>query len=50
MPVTTWWSAPRGAAQWVIVADEGSDAGRLYRAAGFTPGPRAYGYHAAIWR
>lgn len=36
--------------QWVIVADDGSDAGRLYRAAGFTPGHRAYGYHAASWR
>lgn len=50
LAVAAQWAADRGAAQWVIVADDGSDAGRLYRAAGFTPGPPAYGYHAASWR
>lgn len=31
------WAASRGARRWVIVAEPGSDAERLYRAAGFSP-------------
>jgi GNAT superfamily N-acetyltransferase len=31
------WAADRGARRWVIVADAGSDAGRLYRSRGFEP-------------
>ena len=35
--VAAQWSAGRGCARWVIVAERGSAAGRLYRAAGFAP-------------
>lgn len=35
--VAAQWAAERGARRWVIVADAGSDAGRLYRSRGFRP-------------
>jgi GNAT superfamily N-acetyltransferase len=38
------WAAERGARRWVIVADAGSDAARLYRSRGF--GPAASGARA----
>jgi GNAT superfamily N-acetyltransferase len=38
--VAAAWARDRGARTWVIVADDGSDAGRLYRAHGFTPATR----------
>jgi GNAT superfamily N-acetyltransferase len=34
------WARDRGARAWVIVADDGSDAARLYRARGFVPADR----------
>ncbi|WP_183408144.1 GNAT family N-acetyltransferase [Nocardioides pocheonensis] len=34
------WAAEHGAHRWVIVADDGSDAARLYRARGFQPAGR----------
>jgi GNAT superfamily N-acetyltransferase len=43
--VAARWAAERGARTWVIVAEEGSDADRLYRSRGFEPrdrGARAY--------
>jgi GNAT superfamily N-acetyltransferase len=38
--VAARWAADRGARSWVIVADDGSDAARLYRSRGFTPADR----------
>jgi GNAT superfamily N-acetyltransferase len=35
--VAAEWAADHGARRWVIVADAGSDAGRLYRSRGFQP-------------
>jgi len=35
--VAAAWAAERGAQRWVIVADDGSEADRLYRSRGFTP-------------
>jgi len=35
--VAAAWAAERGARAWVIVADDGSDASRLYRRRGFEP-------------
>jgi GNAT superfamily N-acetyltransferase len=35
--VAAQWAADRGARRWVIVADAGSDAARLYRSRGFEP-------------
>jgi GNAT superfamily N-acetyltransferase len=35
LAVAAGWAARRGAHQWVILAESGSDAGRLYRARGF---------------
>jgi GNAT superfamily N-acetyltransferase len=35
--VAAQWAADRGATRWVIVADDGSGASRLYRARGFEP-------------
>jgi GNAT superfamily N-acetyltransferase len=35
--VAAQWAAERGARRWVIVADAGSDAARLYRSRGFRP-------------
>jgi GNAT superfamily N-acetyltransferase len=43
--VAAEWARERGARTWVIVADPDADAGRLYRARGFSPadrGVRAY--------
>jgi GNAT superfamily N-acetyltransferase len=43
--VAAEWAGERGCHTWVIVADDGSDASRLYRSRGFTPadkGTRAY--------
>ena len=43
--VAAAWAADRGARRWVIVAEDGGDASRLYRARGFEPadrGARAY--------
>ena len=43
--VAAAWAADRGAQRWVIVAEDGGDASRLYRARGFEPadrGTRAY--------
>jgi GNAT superfamily N-acetyltransferase len=43
--VAAGWAADRGASRWVIVADAGSAASRLYQARGFAPadrGLRAY--------
>jgi len=37
------WAFARGARQLVIVADEDADGDRLYRQAGFVPGPIEYG-------
>lgn len=49
LTVAAEWAWERGARELVIVADADSDAGRLYRAAGFTPGPRGHGmYRAAV--
>lgn len=38
--VAAAWAAERGATTWVIVADQGSDASRLYQSRGFTPADR----------
>lgn len=38
--VAARWAADRGAATWVIVADLGSDASRLYQSRGFAPADR----------
>ena len=38
--VAAAWAQDRGARTWVIVADDGSDAARLYRARGFVPADR----------
>ncbi len=38
--VAAAWAADRGARTWVIVADDGSEAARLYRARGFTAASR----------
>jgi GNAT superfamily N-acetyltransferase len=35
--VAAQWAAERGAQRWVIVADDGSDASRLYQSRGFAP-------------
>jgi GNAT superfamily N-acetyltransferase len=35
--VAAEWAAAQGVERWVIVADAGSDAGRLYRSRGFAP-------------
>ena len=35
------WAGNRGCDQWVIVADDGTDANRLYRAHGFVPADRS---------
>lgn len=40
--VAAGWAAERGCARTVIVADEGGDADRLYRAAGFQPADRGW--------
>lgn len=39
LAVSANWAAGQGATEFVIVADEASDAARLYEQAGFTPGP-----------
>jgi GNAT superfamily N-acetyltransferase len=39
--VAARWAADRGTGHWVIVADDGSDAARLYRSRGFAPAARA---------
>ncbi|HEX2895946.1 MAG TPA: GNAT family N-acetyltransferase [Marmoricola sp.] len=39
--VAARWAADRGAHTWVIVAEEGGDADRLYQSRGFTPRARA---------
>ncbi|WP_374929964.1 GNAT family N-acetyltransferase [Kytococcus sedentarius] len=49
LTVAAQWAGDTGAGEWVIVADAGSDAGRLYRAAGFAPGALAYGYYSSRW-
>ncbi len=49
LQVTGQWAAARGAEELVIVADDGSVAGRLYRGAGFTPGALGHGWYAASW-
>jgi GNAT superfamily N-acetyltransferase len=38
--VAARWAADRGARSWVIVADDGSEAARLYRSRGFGPAGR----------
>lgn len=38
--VAARWAADRGARTWVIVAEDGGDAARLYRARGFAPADR----------
>jgi GNAT superfamily N-acetyltransferase len=38
--VAAGWARDRGVTTWVIVADDGSDAGRLYRSHGFSPATR----------
>jgi len=38
--VAARWAADRGATSWVIVADDGSEAARLYRSRGFAPTAR----------
>jgi GNAT superfamily N-acetyltransferase len=38
--VAATWARDRGSRTWVIVADDGSDAARLYRARGFVPADR----------
>jgi GNAT superfamily N-acetyltransferase len=40
--VAAQWAAERGARRWVIVADDGSDASRLYRSRGFAPADRGF--------
>lgn len=44
--VAATWAQGEGAEQLVIVADDGSPAARLYAAADFTPGERAYGWYS----
>lgn len=39
--VASRWAGRRGCDQWVIVADDGTDANRLYRAHGFEPTARS---------
>lgn len=39
--VASGWAGTRGCDQWVIVADDGTDANRLYRAHGFVPTDRS---------
>lgn len=45
--VAARWATDEGARRLVIVADDGSPAGRLYASAGFTPGARAFGWYSA---
>ena len=40
--VAAAWAADRGATSWVIVADSGSDASRLYQRRGFGPADRGF--------
>jgi GNAT superfamily N-acetyltransferase len=40
--VAARWAADRGARVWVIVAEDGGDAARLYRARGFHPADRGF--------
>jgi GNAT superfamily N-acetyltransferase len=40
--VAAQWAAERGARSWVIVAEDGSDASRLYRSRGFAPADKGY--------
>jgi GNAT superfamily N-acetyltransferase len=40
--VAARWAAERGATHWVIVADAGSDASRLYQRRGFGPADRGF--------
>ena len=40
--VAAAWAAERGARTWVIVAEDGSSAARLYRSRGFGPADRGY--------
>ncbi|MCL2317359.1 MAG: GNAT family N-acetyltransferase [Actinomycetia bacterium] len=47
--VASGWAFDRGARELVIVADEGSDGDRLYRAAGFVPGAVEFSAYAPAW-
>ncbi|SNC60052.1 Ribosomal protein S18 acetylase RimI [Kytococcus aerolatus] len=49
LAVAADWAVERGAAEIVIVAEADSDAGRLYRRAGFAPGPLSHGWYAPSW-